>query len=53
MQIFKWMGGANDIEVCHLPDGRVNTSMDWSLAGLGLFRNGIFMSTKGNMRAIL
>ncbi|KAI1732555.1 core-2/I-Branching enzyme domain-containing protein [Ditylenchus destructor] len=39
VQIFKWMRGANDIEVCHLPDGRVNTSMDWSLAGLGLFRN--------------
>uniref|UniRef100_A0A915D7Y7 Uncharacterized protein n=1 Tax=Ditylenchus dipsaci TaxID=166011 RepID=A0A915D7Y7_9BILA len=39
VQIFKWMGGANDIEICKLPLGRVKLNLDWTFDGLDLFPN--------------
>ncbi|KAI1726057.1 core-2/I-Branching enzyme domain-containing protein [Ditylenchus destructor] len=39
VQIFKWMQGANDVEICYLPKGRVNFTLGWTFQELQLFRN--------------
>uniref|UniRef100_A0A914HTU1 Uncharacterized protein n=1 Tax=Globodera rostochiensis TaxID=31243 RepID=A0A914HTU1_GLORO len=39
VQIYRWLNGANDVEVTWLPRGRVNESLDWSFDAIGLFRN--------------
>uniref|UniRef100_A0A914HUX7 Uncharacterized protein n=1 Tax=Globodera rostochiensis TaxID=31243 RepID=A0A914HUX7_GLORO len=39
VQIYRWLNGANDVEVMWLPRGRVNESLDWSFDAIGLFRN--------------
>uniref|UniRef100_A0A914HWG6 Uncharacterized protein n=1 Tax=Globodera rostochiensis TaxID=31243 RepID=A0A914HWG6_GLORO len=39
VQIYRWLNGANDVEVTWLPEGRVNESLDWSFEAIGMFRN--------------
>jgi hypothetical protein len=39
VQVYRWLNGANDVEVTGLPGGRVNESEDWSFKTLRLFRN--------------
>ncbi|KAL3122992.1 hypothetical protein niasHT_006392 [Heterodera trifolii] len=38
-QIYRWLNGANDVEVTWLPGGRVNESMDWTFETIRMFRN--------------
>uniref|UniRef100_A0A183BY24 Homeobox domain-containing protein n=1 Tax=Globodera pallida TaxID=36090 RepID=A0A183BY24_GLOPA len=39
IQIYRWLNGANDVEVTWLPGGRVNESLDWSFEVIRMFRN--------------
>ncbi|KAI3408874.1 hypothetical protein GPALN_007468 [Globodera pallida] len=39
VQIYRWLNGANDVEVTWPPKGRVNESLDWSFEAIRLFRN--------------
>uniref|UniRef100_A0A914H1Z3 Glycosyltransferase family 92 protein n=1 Tax=Globodera rostochiensis TaxID=31243 RepID=A0A914H1Z3_GLORO len=39
VQIYRWLNGANDVEVTWLPGGRLNESLDWSFEGIRMFRN--------------
>uniref|UniRef100_A0A183BRP2 Uncharacterized protein n=1 Tax=Globodera pallida TaxID=36090 RepID=A0A183BRP2_GLOPA len=39
VQIYRWLNGANDVEVTWPPGGRVNESLDWSFEAIRMFRN--------------
>lgn len=40
VEIYKSLGGANDVEITPCPDGRWNHSLKWDARSLKLFANG-------------
>jgi hypothetical protein len=40
VQIFKWFGGANDIQITPISENKIGWTADWSVAHLRLFQNG-------------
>jgi hypothetical protein len=39
VQIYKWLDGANDVEVRWVPGGRVNETLDWSFDAIHMFQD--------------